>query len=82
MTNLLTIVEKAHALWPYVRSRRFVWPAILCVVGVLYEVLDIGKFFTEPLYSAMMPASIILAALVLLARSLCTLQLCKGFGKC
>jgi Leu/Phe-tRNA-protein transferase len=52
------------------------------VVGVLYGVLDIGKFFTEPLYSAMMPASIILAALVLLARSLCTLQLCKGFGKC
>jgi uncharacterized membrane protein YoaK (UPF0700 family) len=82
MTNLLTIVEKAHALWPFVRSRRFVWPAILCVVGVLYGVLDIGKFFTEPLYSAMMPASIILAALVLLARSLCTLQLCKGFGKC
>jgi hypothetical protein len=67
MTNLLTIVENAHALWEYLLSLRFFWPAILCVVGVLYEVLDIGKFFTEPLYSAMVPASIILAALVLLA---------------
>ena len=65
MTDLIAIVEKAHALRPFVRSRRFVWPAILCVVGVLYGVLDIGGLVAAPLYNAMVPAFITMTVLVM-----------------
>jgi len=69
MPDLIALLEKARPLWPFVRSRRFVWPAILCVVGVLYGVLDIGGFVAAPLYNTMVPAIISLTALVLLANA-------------
>lgn len=73
MSDFLAVVEKIYALRFYCWSRRFFLPTVLFVVSVLYVSLDIGQFFSDPLYRILMPASTILTALVLLGSA--TVQL-------